>query len=244
MALESPIHSIGWLLAAADLSAKQYYLVYLTSSGINLSTAGGIALGVLQNDPVSGAACDVGDSGVTKVVYGNTVLLGDSLMSDSSGRAVPLTGSNVCVGIALEAGSVGQIGTMFLTNKTGSASTNNWSMLSIPVTLATIADGTIVNSFTPGFAGTVQKIFFINTTAATTAAKGSTLNVDIGSTPPTGGSLVLTSANQTPLGNVVNASAVTALNSFLATDTLKVVAASTTTFVEGAGLLVIVLKGG
>lgn len=118
----------------------------------------------------------------------------------------------------------------------------NYSVVSIPVTLANVADGDVVTTWTPGFSGRIEKIAFAVTTAVTTAAKASTLNMEIGTTNLTGGSLALTSANCTPLGAVVAASAITAANAFTSTDTLSVEASSTTAFAEGAGVLLITIS--
>ncbi len=111
----------------------------------------------------------------------------------------------------------------------------------IPVTMANIADGDLVTGYTPGFAGRVIGIDFIVGTPVTTAAKASTLNVEIGTTDVTGGTLGLTSANCTPLGAIVSSTAITALAGFGATDTISVEASSTTTFIEGDGVLVLKL---
>jgi len=113
------------------------------------------------------------------------------------------------------------------------------SIISIPVTLALIADGDIVTDIIPGFAGTVLRTQFLTTTKATTGAKLSNLSLDIGATPVTGGVLALTTAGCDTLGKVVAGTAVTAANVFTATDKLSVIAADTTTFGEGAGVLMI-----
>lgn len=103
----------------------------------------------------------------------------------------------------------------------------SWSIL-----LATLADGDIVTTFTPGFAGYVTHLEAHVTKAATTAAKLSSLNVEVGTTNVTG-TLALTSANMTPLGAVVS-QALTGTSFFSATDTLSIEAASTTAFIEGS----------
>jgi len=115
-------------------------------------------------------------------------------------------------------------------------------ILTFPFLLATIADGDLVSGITPGFAGKIVAFYAVVTAAATTAAKASTLNLEIGTTNLTGGSLALTSANMTPLGATVAASAITAANVFTATDTISIEAASTTAFVEGSINLVIVMR--
>lgn len=100
--------------------------------------------------------------------------------------------------------------------------------------LASVANGNLAGvTVTPGFAGTIKHVRAVVTTAATTAAKTTDLSVKIGATAITGGVATVTSANATPVGAVVNGTAVTALNVFTATDVLQVFAANTTAFVEG-----------
>lgn len=112
-------------------------------------------------------------------------------------------------------------------------------VVTIPVTMANIADGDLVTTWTPGFNGSITKLDFLVTDAVTTSAKASTLNAEIGTTNLTGGTVALTSANCTPLGAIVAGSAITAANTFVSTDTVSIEASSTTTFVEGAGTLII-----
>lgn len=114
--------------------------------------------------------------------------------------------------------------------------------LQFPILLATVADGDLLTNFTPGFAGKIVGFSAAVTAAATTNSKLSTLNLEIGTTNLTGGVLALTSANMTPLGAVVAATAITAGNVFSATDTISIEAASTTAFVEGSIVLYVVIR--
>lgn len=115
--------------------------------------------------------------------------------------------------------------------------------LTFNVALADITGaGDVVTTFTPGFAGTIEAIDFIVGTPVTTAAKAASLNVEIGTTNTTGGVVALTSANCTPLGAEVAGSAITAANTFTATDTISVEAASVTAFAEGSGTIIITLS--
>jgi hypothetical protein len=115
-------------------------------------------------------------------------------------------------------------------------------ILSIPVALAGVTAADVLTSFTPGFAGRIIDWNFAVTTAATTALKAATLNLEVGTTNATGGTIALTSANCTPLGAVVaKADAFTAGTTFGAADTISVEAASVTAFAEGAGVLTIKL---
>jgi len=111
-----------------------------------------------------------------------------------------------------------------------------------PLLLETIANGDLLTGYTPGFVGFVEKFWAEVTAPATTAAKASTLNLEIGSTNLTGGVLSLTSANMTPLGAIVAATDITAANEFDADDTISIEAASTTAFVEGSVNLVIQMR--
>lgn len=114
-------------------------------------------------------------------------------------------------------------------------------IVTLPITLAKLANGDIVTDYTPGFNGRVKGIDFIVHDPATTGSKASTLNAEIGTTNITGGTVALTSANCTPLGAVVSGSAITGAAGFTKTDTISIEAASTTAFIEGTGALVIKL---
>lgn len=113
---------------------------------------------------------------------------------------------------------------------------------SVPIALAGItAAGDVVTNYVAGFKGRVMSLSFAVQTVVTTAAKAASLNAEIGTTNVTGGVVALTSANCTPAGALISGSAVTALNAFLATDTLSIEAASVTAFAEGSGVLLVSL---
>jgi len=99
--------------------------------------------------------------------------------------------------------------------------------------LLNIADGDVLTDLPLGFAGKFLDIDAYVITPVTTAAKLSTLSLEIGATAVTGGAVALTSANCTPIGAKVSGSAITGANSFGIGDTMTIVAASTTAFVEG-----------
>lgn len=129
-------------------------------------------------------------------------------------------------------------------NSTGTAGTTiaagvGVSTLSIPVKLATVADGDVLTTFTLGYKFKILSVDFAVTNEVTTAAKATTLNIEIGTTNLTGGEVALTSANCATLGAVVAGAAVTAANTGAANATVSVEAASTTAFVEGEGVLLI-----
>lgn len=116
------------------------------------------------------------------------------------------------------------------------------TILSFPINLASVGNGDVVTDFTPGFAGEIVSWKFVVTVPATTAAKTMALNLEINAIDVTGGVLTITSANATPIGNVVAATAITAANTFDANDTISIEASAVTAFVEGAGVLTIRLR--
>ncbi|HEX8851219.1 MAG TPA: hypothetical protein VF761_16960 [Gemmatimonadaceae bacterium] len=115
-------------------------------------------------------------------------------------------------------------------------------VVSIPIKLSKVANGDVLTNYTPGFAGKITKVAFAITDPVTTAAKATTLNLEIGTTDVTGGAIALTSANSTPLGAVIAGTAITAANTFTASSTISVEASSTTAFVEGEGVLLITIE--
>lgn len=244
MGYEIPVLKPGTLIAGADLSSYQFRCVKMstTDNTVSLSGAGQAAIAILQNQPTLGQSAEVEMLGISKAVFGATVTSGDMLMSDSVGRLVPHTGTNAQVAVAIEGGALDEIGTVALIGRSGAGFTNHYSTLSIPVVLANIADGDIVTNYTPGFVGELISSQFIVTDPATTTGHGSILSLEIGAAPVTGGALPLTSANCTPLGNVVAGSAITAGNSFTALDTISVIASSTNAFTDGQGVLVLTYR--
>lgn len=116
MAVESSLVKHSLCTAAANYSstaalagpngAGQYLLVKYTGTGSAptatvCSSNADSAVGVLQNDPASGAAADVAIGGVSKVVAGAAFSIGAALMSDTSGRAIAQTSTNPIIGYAL-----------------------------------------------------------------------------------------------------------------------------------------------
>ncbi len=93
--------------AAADLSAKQFYIVKLTAENtVNIADAATAAIvGVLTNDPASGKAAAVaGPGSVAPVITGGSISVGALVTSDANGKAVAASteGSRI-LGIALSA---------------------------------------------------------------------------------------------------------------------------------------------
>lgn len=115
---------------------------------------------------------------------------------------------------------------------------NDVEMLAFPINLASITGaGDVVTDFRPGYAGTIEDISFVVNAPVTTAAKLATLNVEIGTTDLTGGTVALTSALATPMGKVIPCAAITAGNVFTADSVISVEASAVTAFAEGSGTL-------
>ena len=98
----------GLIANGTSLAAKQYYIVQHASTAgqCKLATsATSKILGVLQNDPAAGEACEVAAvGGIFKVMCEASVSLGDRLTASSTGRAkTSSTSGNVLIGQALEA---------------------------------------------------------------------------------------------------------------------------------------------
>lgn len=234
MSFEKPIAKYS-RLAAADLSEKRRYACVINGSDLVAlcSTAGQRVDGILENEPSSGDVATLVTEGIARAIYGGTVALNDPLSTDASGKLVKSTGGDHIVARAKVAGVVNDIAAVHIRYE----GVKPVAYLNFPVVLVEVADGDVVTEFTPGFAGTIEDLDFVVTDPVATASKLTTLNLEIGSTDLTGGAVALTSANCTPLGVIVAGSAITAANTFTATDTISVLATSTTAFVEGQGVL-------
>lgn len=228
----------GMIAAAADLSDYQFYAVKLGSSGWALPTVQGERVnGILQDTPESGDVCFVQTGDACPAKLGGTVTRGDALTVNSAGKLIAASPGEYVLARANESGVDGDVRQVEITHEGPLAG----MILSYHIDLARIADGDVLTTFTPGIKGKILKFSAAVTTAVSTGSKASTLNLEIGTTNVTGGSLALTSANCTPLGAVVNASAITAANTFGVTDSISIEAASTTAFSEGSVNLLIVI---
>lgn len=83
----------GTRVAGADLSAAQYHLVKLDTDGTVILTAAvtDVPYGVLQNAPGAGEEAAVLLLGITQVVAGGQVDIGDVIGTNDAGRAVVKT---------------------------------------------------------------------------------------------------------------------------------------------------------
>ena len=104
------------LVAAADLSAKQYHFVKLDSAGKAAAIAANTdrPIGVLQNAPLAGQEAEVLVVGGTKLVAGEAVAEGAVISTTSAGKAdsiaVGTATTQYILGTALtEVGNDGEI---------------------------------------------------------------------------------------------------------------------------------------
>jgi|SRR6185369_3078460 len=112
MAIEQRIYNIGHCAAAADLSAKQFYIVKVTAANaVNLTTAAGeAALGILQNKPKSGEVADVMAIGISKVKIGTGGLTaGAQYEAAADGTAIAVTTAKVGLGTVLTGGAANEL---------------------------------------------------------------------------------------------------------------------------------------
>lgn len=107
---------IPGLTAAADLSAKQYYVAALNSTGqvkVGAKTAANV--GILQNDPAAGEPASVVASGMTKAYAGEDIPRGSWVTSNSTGQCVVSTTANASmIGRAVTVGAAGKLFEVFV----------------------------------------------------------------------------------------------------------------------------------
>jgi len=117
MATEIPIQMVS-LIAAADLSAKQFYAIVINGDGnAAVGGAGAECIGVLQNDPAIGKAASVMALGESMAIYGDTVTAGYGLASDGNGKLIHAVAGDAIIAIAMEGGSVNEIRRVILLPK-------------------------------------------------------------------------------------------------------------------------------
>jgi hypothetical protein len=115
MAHETALQSIS-LTAGADLSALQYTFVGVNSSGQCVAaSANALAVGVLQNNPLSGEAATVAINGETKIKLGATLAPAAIVEVGAAGVAAAATGTGSYVmGILTLGGANNEIGSMVI----------------------------------------------------------------------------------------------------------------------------------
>ncbi len=77
------------LEAGADLSSSQYHFVKLNASGqaVECAAVTDKPIGVLQNDPTSGQACEIVVVGLTKMSTNAALAIGDLIGTSSDSQA-------------------------------------------------------------------------------------------------------------------------------------------------------------
>jgi hypothetical protein len=130
MAIEQPLFKIGLFPSDDDRSntaLNQFFGVQVgvaknvvgTNTGnaaIVAPTAGGPIIGVLQNNPIQGEACELTALGITKARCTGAFSVGDALMVDAQGGFKKSDGgaSTTTVAIAVEQGVSGAIVSVLL----------------------------------------------------------------------------------------------------------------------------------
>ena len=117
MAYEIGDFDIGTMTASADLSAKQYHLVYV--SGDNtvtfVASAGAKYLGILQNAPESGEAAIVRVQGISKLVTGTGDLTAnDAVQSHTDGTGITAASGDYASAIVLQGAAAGENATVYI----------------------------------------------------------------------------------------------------------------------------------
>lgn len=102
------------LLAAVDLSAKQFYYVADNGSGkynVAGSVVGQIGAGFLMNNPLADEACEVASNGGgAKAVASATISAAQiELKADDDGKALPALPGDLVIALSMESAAVGDI---------------------------------------------------------------------------------------------------------------------------------------
>lgn len=102
--------------ANADLSASQYCMVSVNSSGnVAVTGDGARADGILYNKPAAaGRGAELaGPGSIAKLKFGESIAIGSEFAADASGRAVAVATSDEPCGVVLaNPGSANGIGTV------------------------------------------------------------------------------------------------------------------------------------
>jgi len=109
MSFEKHGSMLPGLKAAVSLVAKQFYCVELTAAGtVNLCDAAtDKVIGILQNKPVAGEACEIPESGIVKGIASGVIAVGAWVGTDAAGKLVAkTTDKDFVYGLAFEAGAV------------------------------------------------------------------------------------------------------------------------------------------
>lgn len=123
MATENALKSIPYT-AGIDMSALQYTFCAVTGDDTVGAPAdnGADAMGVVQNNPVAGAAAAVAVTGQTKVLFAAVAIAaGVDITCDATGKAVTAITGDTILGTTVQGGAASIIGGVVLNNKGVSA---------------------------------------------------------------------------------------------------------------------------
>jgi hypothetical protein len=115
-------HDYGQAVAAADYSAKQFYIVDISANNTVTvaSSAGQACFGVLQNAPESGEVASVRYGGVSKVVAGTGGLAaGDLVQAAADGTAIDAASGDYTIGMCVIGASAGESATIVVMPSAG-----------------------------------------------------------------------------------------------------------------------------
>lgn len=109
------------LLAGIDLSTSKFCAVDVNSSAqAVLPTAGGRAIGVVQNNPALGQPATVVQTGITKAKVGTGgITAGQNVQALADGTFTAAVSTKYAIGIALQTGVAGTLVAVLLTPSGG-----------------------------------------------------------------------------------------------------------------------------
>lgn len=229
---------------ARQLVAGDLFGGFATAKAVGTAVDGVTKVNVTRDSYVKVAIASAAVTDIGKVVYAS-----DSAtftLTKSTNTPVGIVHRFISTGIVIINTSRQKLATL-VDNSTGTASSTiaagvGCYILTIPINLASVANGDVLTNFVPGHKFKILKETFAVTVPVTTGSKLATLNSEIGTTNVTGSALALTSATCTPIGALVAGTAITAANTGSATDTFSVEAASVTAFTEGAGVYMALIQ--
>ena len=119
MSFEQPNFKPSPFKAGADLTAAQFKGVVLTGAlTVGAPSSAGVSIvGVLQNKPNAGEACEIITSGISKALAGAAIAVNADVAMSNDGHFITAVSGNVVVGTALEAAAAsGEIVAVLLRN--------------------------------------------------------------------------------------------------------------------------------
>lgn len=135
------------------------------------------------------------------------------------------------------------------TGTVGTAIAAGVGVQTVTIPLTSLATGLstsaidLLTEYVPGFRGKLLKFDFVTTVAGTGSGASQVFNLEIETTNVTGGVLTVTLSSTDTIGKVTAGTAITAANTFSATQKLSIeMAASGTVFTAGAGYFVLKLQ--